>query len=177
MILIGLVGSKGVGKDTAAHYLVKKYDFVSMAYADPLKEACRVVFHLSREQLHDRAKKEEPVEPWGKSPRQILQAVGTDLFRNRFHKDVWLRNLEHRVRTSRRDRIVVTDVRFENEMEHIRSLGGFLVRIDRETGSRDDHESEKVPTVGCDAVVDNNGPVSALHDRLKEAVEPLLRQN
>ncbi|NDE16971.1 deoxynucleotide monophosphate kinase, partial [bacterium] len=131
MILLGLVGSKGVGKDTAAHYLVKKYDFVSMAYADPLKEACRVVFHLTSEQLHDRAKKEQVVEPWGKSPRQILQTVGTDLFRNHFHKDVWLWNLEHRVRHSRRDRIVVTDVRFENEMEHIRSLGGFLVRIDR----------------------------------------------
>jgi dephospho-CoA kinase len=177
MILIGLVGSKGVGKDTAADFLVKKYDFVSMAYADPLKEACRVVFNLTTEQLHDRAKKEEAVEPWGMSPRRILQTVGTDLFRNRFHKDVWLRNLEHRVRASRRDRIVVTDVRFENEMEHVRSLGGFLVRIDRETGSSDGHESEKVPVLGCDAVVDNNGSVAALHDRLKEVVGPLLRRN
>ena len=41
MVLIGLVGRKGVGKDTFADYLVKNHQFEKHAFAEPLKQICK----------------------------------------------------------------------------------------------------------------------------------------
>ena len=38
MNLIGFMGQAGSGKDTAADYLVKYYDFIRVAAADAMKE-------------------------------------------------------------------------------------------------------------------------------------------
>lgn len=37
---------------------------------------------------------------------------------------------------------VVTDVRFRDEADYIRASGGFVVRVERETGLQDGHVSE-----------------------------------
>ena len=36
-MLIGLVGKKKSGKTTAANYLIEQHDFISFAFASPLK--------------------------------------------------------------------------------------------------------------------------------------------
>jgi len=41
-LVIGLCGRKRVGKDTVAEYLKKQFGFTQYAFADPLKEACKV---------------------------------------------------------------------------------------------------------------------------------------
>ena len=76
MSLIGFLARKQHGKDTASDYLVKKYGYVKIALATPLKEACKVLFGFNDEQLYGNLK--EGVDSyWGVSPRQIYQYLPT----------------------------------------------------------------------------------------------------
>ena len=80
-MIVGLIGKKGHGKDTFADYLVQHYDFVKLSFAEPLKKVCKELFLLTDEQLYDPMEKEKVDERWGKSPRQLMQIIGTDILR------------------------------------------------------------------------------------------------
>ena len=41
-----------------------------------------------------------------------------------------------------RDWLIITDVRFPNEAELVRELDGVLIRVERDTGLDDTHDSE-----------------------------------
>lgn len=77
-MVIGLLAQKRAGKDTVADHLVEKYGFVRYGFADPVKEGARHMFDLSQEQLYGDLK-EVVDERWGVTPRQILEALGTEL--------------------------------------------------------------------------------------------------
>jgi len=51
--LIGLVGTKGVGKDTVGDYLVSSSNYIKRSFATPIKEACAILFHLPLEIFED----------------------------------------------------------------------------------------------------------------------------
>jgi adenylate kinase family enzyme len=139
MILIGLTGVKGAGKDTLADFLVDQYGFHKMAFADPLREACKVIFLLSDEQLHDRVLKETIDERWNLSPRQIMQRLGTECIRNLFDPDHWVHLMRARIVEKNYPRIVVSDVRFPNEASMIKAFPkSLLVRVVRPCNTTDD---------------------------------------
>jgi hypothetical protein len=128
-LIIGFSGKKRVGKDAAAD-AVKSYGFVEDAMASPIKTISREVFRLSYEQLYG-AKKEVEDEFWGLSPREIMQKVGTDFARSAFNEEVWVDSFRRRMQDTDHSRIVITDVRFPNEVEAIHDLGGQVIRICR----------------------------------------------
>lgn len=89
------------------------------------------------------------------SPREILQKIGTDVFRDHYSDTIWVGTID------RADKAIVTDVRFPNEAEKIKESGGILVRIinvkqkDQEIMN---HPSEKhIEDIECDYVIYNNG--------------------
>jgi hypothetical protein len=141
-VLIGLIGLKQSGKDTFADYLVDKHHFQKLAFAEPVKKLCHTMFLLSEEQLNDPVLKEQVDPRWGLSPRQMMQKVGTDMVRQMWDDDFWVKHMDMRLRKIV-DKVVVSDVRFPNEAQWIRDKGGLLVRIDdgREQSS-DAHSSE-----------------------------------
>ena len=51
-MIIGLTGKKESGKDTAGDYLVKYYKFKKDSFARPLKDACKILFHLTGKIRH-----------------------------------------------------------------------------------------------------------------------------
>jgi len=142
MVLIGLIGLKQSGKDTFADYLVDKHHFKKLAFAEPVKKICQVMFLLTEEQLNDPHQKEVVDGRWGLSPRQMMQKVGTDMVRQTWDDDFWVKNMDMRIRQVVQ-KVVVSDVRFPNEAQWIRDKGGLLVRIDdgREK-PQDTHSSE-----------------------------------
>jgi dephospho-CoA kinase len=150
MMIIGVVGHKFSGKDTFADYICLHNGFHKKAFASGLKKVCMAAFHLREDELNDPKKKETTNDFWGKSPRELMQIVGTDLFRNHFDKEIWTKNMYLELKESRCENIVVSDVRFENEMQFLLDYGKkygvpvFLVQIVRfETGkNRDCHSSE-----------------------------------
>jgi hypothetical protein len=137
-MIIGLVGFIGSGKGTVGDILEQK-GFTKDSFAKPLKDACSVMFGWPREMLEgdtevSRKWREEPDAFWSEkfgkefSPRLALQLMGTEAGRNVFHKDIWVTSLLNR---SKGKDVVVTDVRFQNEIKFIQDNGGIIIRVKR----------------------------------------------
>lgn len=140
MKIIGLSGQAGAGKDTLASIVLKHVTGSALAFADPLRCAAAAMFGLTDEQMQDRDLKEQVIDYWGKSPRQILQLLGTEAGRDLFGDDIWCKRAAltvdsfiemDRLEAFPRDVLVFTDVRFDDEAQWIKSLGGVVVDIQR----------------------------------------------
>ena len=140
-MIVGFVGLIGAGKDTAADYLVNFYGFRRDSFANTLKDAVSAVFGWDRVLLEGRTKearewREHRDEWWSNrlgmniTPRWILQYWGTDVCRVAFHDDIWIASLENKMRKTS-DNIVISDVRFPNEITAIHNAGGIVIRIKR----------------------------------------------
>ena len=141
-MIIGFVGFIGSGKDTAADYLVNFHEFRRDSFANTLKDAVANVFGWDRTLLEGRTKEarewREQVDTWWANrlgmpkltPRWVLQYWGTDVLRNAFHDDIWIASLENKMRKTG-DNIVISDVRFPNEIKAIHNAGGIVVRVKR----------------------------------------------
>ena len=80
MIIIGLCGNKGHGKDTIADILVSKYNFKKLAFADVLKNSLKELFGWDDKSFsHDF--KEHKDKYWDVSPREMCQQLGTEFLR------------------------------------------------------------------------------------------------
>jgi hypothetical protein len=140
--VVGFVGFIGSGKDTAADYLVNYHGFRRDSFANTLKDAVAAIFGWDRVLLEGRTAEarewREEIDTWWANrlniphltPRWILQHWGTEVCREAFHDDIWIASLENKIRKTR-DNIVISDVRFPNEIKAIRNAGGQVVRIKR----------------------------------------------
>lgn len=181
-MIFGLVGKKGSGKDTVAHFLAKRYCVERTAFAAPLKEAAQVIFGLSDRQVNGTIEDKETVDPrWGLTPREIMQRLGTEVGRG-ICEDVWVRRCRQRIEESARPRFVggvdlsggerrgtkhwaITDVRFPNEAAMVRDLGGVIVLVRRpvDPGVGSAHASERfADEVVPDWTIDNCGTLADL---------------
>ena len=207
-MIIGVCGFIGSGKDTVADYLVNFHEFRRESFASTLKDAAAAVFGWDRTLLEGRTKEarewREEVDQWWAerlamptlTPRWVLQYWGTEVFRNRFHDDIWIASLENKLRTSK-DNVVISDCRFVNEIEAIKKQGGKIYWVQRgplpewyddalsaNRGSnlglnsmkmRKIHPSEWA-WIGCrfDGVIDNNGSIEDLYGQIKNLLaDPL----
>lgn len=147
MLILGLLGRAGAGKDTIAGYLYQEHGFeVPIAFADPLYAGLSAMLGISVEELADRDRKEQPIDWLGCSPRMLLQTLGTEWGRNMVHTDLWVRLMDRRVSEAAHagaTRLVITDVRFENEARWILERGGLLWEVyGRSDGKVRAHVSE-----------------------------------
>ena len=132
-MLIGLTGFAGSGKDTL-YEMIKSDGWERFAYADALKNICIDYLGLSYEDVYTQEGKVKYNEFWGMTNREILQKVGTEAFRNGFHKDTWIKIAEIKLNSFLKSgkNVIVTDVRFDNEAILIKKLGGKVFNIVRE---------------------------------------------
>ena len=183
--VVGVTGLKHNGKDTVADHLCETYGYSRVAFAGPLKEVCATLFGFSHEQLHGSLKETPDVGWFGVTPRRVLQYIGTDLFRNHmsglhpeFRDEFWLQCAERRIRKLLEDpeaRVVVSDVRFPNECELIKRLGGIVIRVVRPSvnTTADLHDAERlIPTLAVNREVRNEGTIAELWDTVDKALVP-----
>ena len=131
LIVVGVTGAAGAGKGTVASML----DWHEVSFADPLYDMISTMTGYSVEQLKDRQFKEQVI-PWlGKSPRQLLQTLGTDWGRDIVAKDVWRKIGARRIRAAHLAGITcvaVPDVRFDDEADLIHDeFGGVIWEVTR----------------------------------------------
>ena len=175
MTLIGLTGPAGAGKDTVAAILAREYDFMRMSFASPIKDALVALFGLDRAQLTGAAK-EATVDWIGKSPRQLMQTLGTEWGRQLVRDDLWIRHAERRLQYYHQisSRVVITDVRFENEAAWLRRRGGHLWHVLRnERAQVNPHASEggvQFDAEAGDDIIDNNHGLEQLADEVRRAL-------
>lgn len=133
-VLIGISGKIGSGKDTLCHKIIfegtfesdGEFNYIRKALADPLKdEAASCLTYLipnfKRSDLDDREAKVRY--------RLFLQWWGTE-YRRYDNPDYWT-DLFTKWYNSLPDNtvVLVPDIRFLNEVELIKNLGGYNVRI------------------------------------------------
>lgn len=145
-MLLGLCGLIGSGKSTVAQYLVSEYDFIELSFAGLLKDVVSLLFDWPRASIEgDTPQTREwrnTVDEWWSqrlsidqlTPRMMLQRFGTDIVRQKFHPDFWVIALERKIvrLLQSHSNLVISDCRFDNEVELIHRLGGFVLRIERE---------------------------------------------
>ena len=136
-MLIGIVGLIGSGKDTVAKRLVEKHNFNRDSFAKSLKDAVSVMFNWDREMLEGNTKqsrewRELPDTYWSKqfgktiTPRWVLQYFGTEVMRGQMYDGIWVDSCLGRY--DGKD-TVISDTRFPNEVDQIRSRGGKIIRV------------------------------------------------
>jgi len=179
MFIIGLTGKAGCGKDTAAEGLQYHLNFHRFAFADPIKEMVATLLGVSVTKWEDREWKETPLLSFGVSPRRMAQTLGTEWGRS-LDKDFWVKTLEHRLynRASmvHHSRVVITDVRFDNEAEWIVSRGGIIIEVVRPGATAvEAHASELgIHPNLIDFPIYNNGTIQWFQDRIAIEVERKL---
>lgn len=132
-MIVGLVGKKESGKCSVALELVDRHGFRLMSFAKPLKSMLHVFlsnYGLTAEQLvFAQENKEVEIQGLGVSYRVLAQTLGAEWGRA-LYPDVWAK-IGRRWAIHYGGDIVFDDVRFENESDVIRDLGGRIVHIVR----------------------------------------------
>lgn len=166
--LKGIIGKIGHGKSTVSTFLVQQKGFEEFAFANPLKYGCAAAFCLSHEQCFG-SLKEVIDNRLGVTPRFLFQTIGTDLFRNMFQQyfpnvkcsnSIWIANFLKWYSSRRFCNVVVSDIRFEDELNAVKSLGGEIWKIVRpsllqSSASSTKHVSEDVDKLKFDKLINN----------------------
>lgn len=140
MKIVGILGFKGAGKDTAAQALIDD-GYVKYAFADALKDVLSAMFDWPRHMLigdtrESRDWREQVDTWWSKelgipnfTPRLAMTRIGTDIIRANFSDNIWISNVERRILNSGHDKVVITDCRYVNETSLVQRFGGTLIRV------------------------------------------------
>jgi hypothetical protein len=184
---VAFIGKMKSGKSTATQYLCDKYGYVEYYFAKPLKLGVQQLFTLSDSQLHHVEEKNNVDPRWGVSPRYLFQQIGTDLFRNQLHKylpqiqSCWIRNFFRWWNDNKTNGhpIVVSDCRFQNEVDAVRSVGFQTLRIVRcipissvsSVTQEDKHSSEQEQdNIAAQKHIENNSTLLNFFKTIDETI-------
>lgn len=189
-MIVGIGHVARVGKDTCAEGLVRDLGFRRAGFADVLKQLAEHADPIIQANAVTNVgigsgklkKLVRSVGGWDRAKdmfppiREFLQNLG-DGGRTLFGEDFWMDQVLGKIRAD--ERVVIPDVRFMNEFDAIRKLGGKLIRVDRPGHSASGHVSETelttVPNGDWDAVIQNDAGVLDLQAAIVETVRPWLR--
>lgn len=192
--LIALGGKLRAGKDAIGDYLEAEHGYVKMGMSDALNAALlelnpwipiknELGEALGRyKAYHDavgyvEAKKNPEV-------RRLLQALGTEVGRDMISPNVWVDIAERTIRDhwDAGRSVVITAIRFPNEIEMVRGLGGKSVWVERPVEARmagteatseevSGHASENSVFPGdFDQSIVNDGTLEELYEAVEELI-------
>lgn len=190
-MIIGFLGEKRSGKDTCGNYIIENYGFERYAFADPIKKACQHLFGFTDEQCWGELKDVIDME-WDITPREAFQILGTEIFQYDMAKylpalakvgrgwwskrfKMWYQDKE--VLDQEELKVILTDVRFQHEVDPIHKLGGFVFKVVRpDQQSNDGHasEAEMAEINNFDAVIYNDGTLEDLYEKLDVIMKQIM---
>jgi hypothetical protein len=173
MVVIGIAGKKRSGKDTTAKTLIEcaQQEHITAtrrALADPVKEECASMLAPFMHPLKSYSEivAEMHADETKEKYRPLLQFWG--MFRRESNQLYWIDKLRAWIlRNCREEReiVVVPDVRFPNEVEMVKQLGGVVVNVTRPFLDTGDHHVSEVALEefkDWDYVVNNNSDLEGL---------------
>tara|TARA_B100000949_G_C14270251_1_gene446975 strand:+ start:1301 stop:1882 length:582 start_codon:yes stop_codon:yes gene_type:complete len=189
-MIIGIAGKYGSGKGELASMITDnmKGDAVRLSFADPIKEIVRVLIGNKPKDYH--------IPEYNMTVAKLYQVIGTNMFRDMIHKDIWVDHLKKRwgeLNGSQDNNtirwwpnnfiLIIDDLRFQNEVDWIRSNDGKIIyvesiNIEREEESRkgrdNKHESENgIISLDPDFIIRNNGSLDELEEHAKWICEEI----
>tara|TARA_Y100000296_G_scaffold81140_1_gene107815 strand:+ start:165 stop:746 length:582 start_codon:yes stop_codon:yes gene_type:complete len=187
-MILGLISPAGGGKDTTAMFL-KPYGFKRVSLADEVRKDMLELVDIPERRLEAYKDKKLRIV-YGDfdshigyfSIRNFLQKYATDIIRDRFDQDYWVKRALNN--TANNQHSAVTDVRFQNEIDYIRNNDGLIVYVDRKgyEGSLRKHKSEGLANDSdiknkVDIVIDNGGTLEDLKNTLDTLMKELNIEN
>ena len=155
MRVIGLCGLSGSGKSTVAdliyNILPNHAPVDRMAFADEVKWVAKRYFswRLTGDKETDRALIRDIAMSW----RAVDQDVWVNALKRRVDSLVEYQSYNQIAEHT----LVVSDIRFQNELDYVKSIGGQVWLVYREGVESDMHESERPDLLdGIDLEIDNS---------------------
>lgn len=206
-MIIGISAKAHSGKDLVGDYLVDKYGFKKVKFADKLKEIVALCLSVPRDMLENQEYKETilPSEWWVFEIPNLEGGVTVypyekykDEYHEKFLVKVTPRWLLQKIGTECFRNIispmfwvnalfasfvdgvdyVITDVRFPNEADKVKESGGTLIRLNRDGCLLSSHKSEiALDSYDFDSVVDNNGTKEELYAKIDEILYGIRGDN
>jgi hypothetical protein len=169
--VVGVSGYARSGKDTIADYLVEHYGYEKVSFSTPMKEA---MYRLNpritvNEVVNTALRVGVDVYDWEglkeRSPdiRGLLQRFGTEVGREMFGEDFWVDYALNSIVDG--TKVVIADVRYPNEANAIKALGGKVFRVERDgVGPANEHASENaLEGYEFDGTIHNWGTIEGLY--------------
>ena len=162
---------KNTCADILASYLHGKIKIVS--FADTLKEACFVMFKWDGMkdkiyyEIHPEARNVK-LPNIGMTPVEIWIKVGTPLIREGIYNDNWIEATFHQEMNV--DYLIITDLRFPNEVEAIRKRNGIIIKVTNTRVSYRDSVADAALSSfeNWDHYIENEGTINDLQKRVSE---------
>lgn len=126
--VIGVSGKARAGKDTL-FAIAEKDGYTKLSFAGELKRRARQDFGLTDEHTDGKLKEVPSDLLLGHSPREFLIELG-NLYR-KYRPSFWVDIILNQILANPYDRFMITDVRYPNEAEAIKSVGGSILRLER----------------------------------------------
>lgn len=188
--LIGFTGYARSGKDTAAEFLVSERGFQRVAFADKLRESAYAVDpYVSTAGIIDPTTGEPAyvgdsydaymrlssvIDAYGwevakqsDDVRRTLLRLGTEGGREIHGHNVWV-NLAMKHMDELQGNVVLSDVRFPNEVAAIHEHGGFVIRVNRPgTEPAQGHISDTgIDALDIDSEINNDGTLEEFKENV-----------
>lgn len=171
-MIIGIQGYKGSGKDYVADVLADALGAAEkVAFADPIKNTVMSIFGLTSVEEYDEFKR-IPHFVFGRwvQGRDIVRGIG--MFARSANENFFTTQLAKTIteNVNNSEHFLITDVRFDNEVELIlHDLGGIVIEV--QGGEPDGHVSEHLPCSDPMCILDNT---QKSHAALVEQVEEFM---
>lgn len=192
--IIAICGAKRSGKDVLAEHIVKHYTYERVAFANPLKQAVKALFHFDDEQV-ETDRKDVVDEAWGITPRAALQFFGTEIMQDKIQEllpDIkrnffantlknYIENAENSGNAHNDKRYVISDLRFIHEHEMLLNMPNIsindimVIRVIRPSENRakeqEPHISElEYVDIPYDIIMINNGTIDDYIRRFEQII-------
>jgi hypothetical protein len=199
-MIISITGKIGSGKDTIAEIIQQstQLDWEVKKFAGKLKTIAELLCGVPKQNFESQEfKKTQMSEEWGMTYREFLQKLGTEALRSNLHENVWINALfsDYKAKTvavgtsefdiTEKDELpnwIITDTRFPNEMDAVKSKNGLVIKVERSLKLRkgydtpnetDLHPSETSLDnyTEWDYVIENNGTLEELRAKVMLILE------
>lgn len=112
--------------------------------------------------------------------RTLLQYIGTDIGRNMIDNNLWINLVVRKINeiSDKYKLCIIPDIRFYNEANIIKQLGGYVIKINRdiEENKKDIHISENENNIKYDYEVNNNSTKFSLFYQLFTIIDKIYKE-
>lgn len=176
-IIIGIAGPARSGKNETAKYLQKYHAFYEDSFAAPIRTACMATLGIKTLDELDVIKQDPHPLLGNKTPREFMQKMGTEFGRQMIWEPIWVESCL--TRCEQFNRVVISDVRFENEVRAIQERGGYIIRVDRPSVriEQSSHASETMlPPEYVDFEIINDEELKDLYGKIEKIMREIFKR-
>ena len=177
MKFIGICGKKGSGKSIVDQMILEYFINVkTLSFSEPIKQMTKSGYLLSDEQLDLR--KDIIDERWDMTPRDMMRSTAQMMtFLDENHMCDLMTLRIGQVSTSGLTHICISDIRFHNESDLVKQLGGIMIHIKNVSSVEEENEHISECYVDeidhyCDYHVVNDGNMESMRSQ----VDSICRQ-